>query len=445
MEWLVRPAWFAGGLILFLLCWKDLGGALASKPHTRLSRIFIFIIFYSISLLIYIVLCALITIDPSIITGSQQITLASENLLESILEILKPLVVAFLGFGLGDASIFGFRFYHWLLNDVLIPAMTSGEIETPLSRDQILESMRSKQCEELLDSARALRLMAKDKPNWDTLDSILSPEYYEELRRDLRDCIRIESDLVAREPNRALDDVREQKIELEQLIEDTINEYISHFYVRNGITEEDRIRIATALRIYSPSAERPRIRTSMDFRNAIIGAAGGIVIGLLIQPDDRAMIWVGALAVGWMIMLLNHAVVSASSDWSLMVGFGGLAGGSAHLIWRLSSALLHSRGHLLFAEKGITGFLLSLTPGIVVGALLGLIVHLQNHGPLHRIPPLQRLSLLVLTCSVVVPLGVMIGFGFDRRVPVIKTALIGATLGAVLHAASPRSRQSVPF
>ncbi len=102
MDRLVATSYVAGVLIMALLCWKDLDRALANRPHTKLSRALIFVIFYAISLLIYFILCSIISIETGTLKG--ELTRIQPD--PTALQGLKPLAVTFLGFGLGDASFF---------------------------------------------------------------------------------------------------------------------------------------------------------------------------------------------------------------------------------------------------------------------------------------------------------------------------------------------------
>ena len=354
-----------GGLFITLFCWRDLKEKMARKTNNHILRGLVYLIFLILSLSLYLAICYWFV--PGLFSRGKV----------DVATFSKALGIAVLTFGAGSTTYFdktNLKFSPYkLLLDLLMSTIPDPTPADDLGK--LRKEVRLRKCEKLIEGAKGLRQQASDDERWDPLSQKWTYLGIDYLWCEISDLSTYDKEM--EQPEIALHDIRHRETELEDELIEKLDDYISSFYVTNGLTREDRQKIVDTLDMPSlvmPIEDIHSQLASRLFQNGMIGFILGAVNGLILASSPKISVdWGGLSFVSGIAFASFCALISYSEcslgGWKMVAGLGTIAGIVSSLIFFLGILILNGAS----ISGGILNRILSYMAG---GGMFGAIVSL---------------------------------------------------------------------
>ncbi len=321
MGWEAMAALATGAVFISLICWRDANERMSRKTNNSLLKAFVYCIFLLLTLALYLLICHWLV--PELFVGKSDPS-----------SFGKVLTIALLTFGAGSTTYFETANlkvspYRMLL-DLLMSTIPDPTPEDDL--DKLRKEVRLRECTQLINSARDLREQARQDERWDKLQAEWSDLGIDYLWCELKDLNTLDEEM--QQPEMALHDMRKREAELQDQILEKLDEYISSFWVKNGLTRDDRQKIVDILGVSSLVLPIKDVHSRLAGRllqNAVVSFFLGIIFGLALllgkDPPTRvgSFLFVNAISFAVFCTITSYAEHSRTG-WKAVLGLGAIAG-----------------------------------------------------------------------------------------------------------------------
>ncbi len=327
----------AGAVLIAIICWRDANEKMSRKTSNPLLKAFVYCIFLLLTLALYLAISYWFV--PELFTQKKVDTAT----------FTKVLGIALLTFGagsttypaIGNLKVSPYR----MLLDLLMSTIPDPTPVDDLGK--LRKEVRQRKCHQLITGARDLRHQAIQDERWDELGDEWTELGLDYLWCELTELNTLEQEM--EEPQMALHDMQQREAELQDQILEKLDTYISSFYVKNGLTRDDRQKIVDILGMPSlvlPIGDVHSRLAGHLFQNAMVGFVLGCLNGMILHFSPRfadvspgALYLLAGLSFAGFCTLISYSERSLGG-WKAVLGLGAIAGMLSSLFFSFGLSVL---------------------------------------------------------------------------------------------------------
>ena len=356
----------AGAVLIAIICWRDANEKMSRKTSNPLLKAFVYCIFLLLTLALYLAISYWFVPE---LFDQDQVDAAT---------FTKVLGIALLTFGagsttypaIGNLKVSPYR----MLLDLLMSTIPDPTPVDDLGK--LRKEVRQRKCHQLITGARDLRNQAIQDERWDELGDEWTDLGLDYLWCELTELNTLEKEM--EEPQMALHDMQQREAALQDQILERLDTYISSFYVKNGLTRDDRQKIVDILGMPSlvlPIGDVHSRLAGHLFQNAMLGFVLGCILGMVLYgPRAESVLQGGLFFVCGISFALFCTITSyaerSRSGWKDVLGLGAIAGMISSFLFLLGVGMM--KGTIL--DPGVGARILKIgVYGTIFGAVIALL------------------------------------------------------------------------